>query len=186
VAQAGKAMDLLSEFFSDEIHILVYDNAKTHTARRPDALSARYMTVNPPKDDSKNFLCTVKDASGVQRQVKMQDGTLPDGSLQSFYFQANHAKAGLFKGMRVIIQECIARGANLPDPTKLKGECRNFKCPPGQTVCCCCRILFNQPDFIAQKSTLEDLADSWGFKVVFNPKFHCELSFIEQCWGHSK
>jgi hypothetical protein len=116
----------------------------------------------------------------------MQDGKFPDRSPQSLYFPMDRPQAGLFKGMRIIIQECIEHGANLPDPTKLLAECKNFKCAPGRSNCCCCRILFNQPDFISQKSKLEELGDLQGFKVIFNPKFHCELSFIEQCWGLAK
>ena len=27
---------------------------------------------------------------------------------------------------------------------------------------------------------------SRGFQVIFLPKFHCKLNFIEQCWGYSK
>jgi hypothetical protein len=27
---------------------------------------------------------------------------------------------------------------------------------------------------------------SRGVEVVFLPKFHCELNFIEQCWGRAK
>ena len=29
-------------------------------------------------------------------------------------------------------------------------------------------------------------SESRGYQVIFYPKFHCELSFIEQCWGFAK
>jgi hypothetical protein len=116
----------------------------------------------------------------------MQDGQFLDGTSQSFYFPDSHPQAGLFKGMRHIIQERISHGANLPDPTKLLAQCREFKCLPGATECCCRRILFNQLDFVAQKSKLEELCESRGYRITFYPKFHCEVSFIEQCWGFAK
>jgi transposase len=47
-------------------------------------------------------------------------------------------------------------------------------------------VLYNQPDFAAVKSQLETVCEAHGFKVVFLPKFHCELNFIEQCWGYAK
>ncbi|KAH8796800.1 hypothetical protein DL96DRAFT_1643617 [Flagelloscypha sp. PMI_526] len=47
------------------------------------------------------------------------------------------------------------------------------------------RILYNQPDFANQKSQLEILCELRGYKVLFLPKFHCELNFIEQVWGMS-
>jgi hypothetical protein len=37
-----------------------------------------------------------------------------------------------------------------------------------------------------RESSLEITAKAQGFEVVFLPKFHCELNFIEQCWGHAK
>ena len=50
-------------------------------------------------------------------------------------------------------------------------------------------MLHNEPDFINVKSLLENLeiaCEARGFRAIFFPKFHCELNFIEQCWGYSK
>ncbi|KAL0950840.1 hypothetical protein HGRIS_014938 [Hohenbuehelia grisea] len=41
-------------------------------------------------------------------------------------------------------------------------------------------------DFVNVESLLEQDARSEGCRVIFLPKFHCELNFIEQCWGFSK
>lgn len=108
------------------------------------------------------------------------------GHANLFYFPVSHPRAGLFKGMRNIIQEHIDRGVDLPNPATLLRQCTDFKCAPNITDCCCRWVLFNQPDFASQKSKLEELCESRGYNVIFYPKFHCELSFIEQCWGFAK
>jgi hypothetical protein len=41
-----------------------------------------------------------------------------------------------------------------------------------------------QPDFVSQKSQLEEFVTSRGHICDFYPKYHCELNFIEQYWGH--
>jgi transposase len=43
-----------------------------------------------------------------------------------------------------------------------------------------------EPDFQAQKSMLEEHCAKQGYEVIFFPKFHLELNFIEQCWGYAK
>ena len=43
-----------------------------------------------------------------------------------------------------------------------------------------------QPDFITQKTQLEELIESHGHLCDFYPKYHCELNFIEQYWGAAK
>ena len=54
-------------------------------------------------------------------------------------------------------------------------------------MCCCRRILYNQPDFAEGESLLETQCRRCGIhNVVFLPKFHCELNFIKQCWGRAK
>ncbi|OAX33859.1 hypothetical protein K503DRAFT_775150, partial [Rhizopogon vinicolor AM-OR11-026] len=47
-------------------------------------------------------------------------------------------------------------------------------------------LLYNEPDFVNVKSFLEIACEARGFRAIFFPKFHCELNFIEQCWGYSK
>ncbi|KAG1757891.1 hypothetical protein EDB19DRAFT_1659622 [Suillus lakei] len=37
-----------------------------------------------------------------------------------------------------------------------------------------------------QAQAKENAAESHGISVLFLLKFHCELNFIEQCWGHAK
>ena len=103
-------------------------------------------------------------------------GKSADGNPQSF-----HDDAGIFKGMTKILIE-----RELTEEAKLKAKCKKFKCEKGAMNCCQCRVLYNQPDFVDQESALEIACKAKGFEVVFLPKFHCELNFIEQCWRHAK
>lgn len=124
------------------------------------------------------------DGKVLKHRVRMEDGKFSDGSAQSLYFTEGHEKAGVFKGMAVILEE---RG--FVGMTKLRAECEKFKCKPSgeePATCCCRRILYNQPDFVDVESLLETACKARGFRCLFLPKFHCELNFIEQCWGAAK
>lgn len=118
----------------------------------------------------------------LKQKVRMADGRFANGFPQCFYFPPGHEHAGKFKGMMVILEE-----RNLiPQGSKLKAECKNFKCQPGATDCCCRRILYNQPDFVNVESLLEQAVKACSFGLLFLPKFHCEFNPIEQCWGYAK
>lgn len=105
-----------------------------------------------------------------------------DGTQQNFYYPNDHpTMPGWFKGMEEIIKE---RG--LWPEKGLNAQCEGFKCEPGRKDCCCRRLLFTQPDFVNQKSHLEELITSQGHICDFYPKYHCELNFIEQYWGAAK
>lgn len=113
-------------------------------------------------------------------KVHITNSVLNDGSPQDFYWQDGHPNAGMFKGMARILEE------HSFDVSMLKVQCKNFNCPQGSTTYCCHQILYNQSDFTDVKSNLETICRLRGFEVLFLPKFHCELSFIEQCWGYAK
>ena len=44
--------------------------------------------------------------------------------------------------------------------------------------CCASRLLGPQPDFLQQKSYLEEVITGMGCEILFLPKFHCEINFI--------
>lgn len=77
---------------------------------------------------------------------------------------------------------------------KAAGKCEECeKMPPkcSSDSCCARRLLSIQPDFVDQKCELiEKLEGSEPGKpqhrVMFYPKFHCELNHIERYWCHSK
>ena len=112
----------------------------------------------------------------------MCPGTLLDGTPQDFYFPDSHPEhPGWFKGMEVIIREC-----GLWPEAGLSAECKGFKCKLGATACCCRHLLFNQSDFVVQRSQLEELITRQGHICDFYLKFHPKLNFIEQYWGLAK
>jgi hypothetical protein len=82
--------------------------------------------------------------------------------------------------------EQIIRERGLWPRSGLKAECKGFKCTEGMTDCCCRRLLFCQPDFVNQKSALQELIERRGHICEFYPKFHCECNAIEQYWGAGK
>ncbi|KAA8910532.1 hypothetical protein FN846DRAFT_917608 [Sphaerosporella brunnea] len=43
-----------------------------------------------------------------------------------------------------------------------------------------------QPDFKSQRSRIEEIVEDMGYLVMFYPKFHCELNWIEYYWGACK
>ena len=63
----------------------------------------------------------------------------------------------------------------------------NQQCPGNSPIPCCCHhVLYNQLDFVQVDSILETVCWARGYEVIFLLKFHCELNFLEQCWGHAK
>ncbi|PBK80738.1 hypothetical protein ARMGADRAFT_1048913 [Armillaria gallica] len=184
IDQASNAMDILDEYFLRFQHVFEYNNATNHKKRCRNALSALKMTVNPSPVGKPNFLYTIKESDDTELKVQMDDGRFADGTLQSLYFPESHPTLlGHFKSMQQILHEQFEHDRASP---KINGQCKDFKCEEGQTDCCLCRILYNQQDFAAQKSALEEVCEAWRYTVLFFPKFHCKLNSLEQSWGFAK
>ncbi|KAF9506611.1 hypothetical protein BS47DRAFT_1378081 [Hydnum rufescens UP504] len=170
------AMDILWQHYPANNHIFVFDNAKTHSKRAEDSLLAHRMpkgTSRPDanwglrvneRDEAGNLVYT--HGSKVNKVFKRMGDATFNNKPQPLYFPNNHpTHPGLFKGMAIILEECGYN--NVHD---LHAQCPEF----------------NQPDFINVDSLLEAHCAEQGFTVIFLPKFHCELNFIEMCWGFAK
>ncbi|KAH7905399.1 hypothetical protein BJ138DRAFT_1106018 [Hygrophoropsis aurantiaca] len=175
------AMDILDEHFSNEDHVLVFDNATTHLKRADNALSARKMPKGIPKKGGNWGVEVVKvdidgksvfsaDGKVCKIKVPMSDGRFDDGTIQPLYFPPNDPRGpeGTFKGMAVILEERKHKDPlkfTFADYTKLKAQCgKNFDCKKDQINCCCRRILYTQPDFTRVESLLETLCKARGYQ----------------------
>jgi hypothetical protein len=138
--------------------VFAFDNATSHSLYAKNALIARRMNIKP---------------GGKQ---KFRDGIKSDGSKQLM-----HLPDGTPKGIKKILEE---RDLWIPGLNRIWDDCK--KRSPVQNFCCAVRILELQPDFINQKPLIQEIIEARGHKVIFYPKFHCELNFIEMFWGAAK
>ena len=140
-------------------------------------------------DSSSNHNCVAKDALVVSRmnlssggkQAVMRD-TIVDGTHYTMVFPDNYANEvlrGKPKGMKEVLKD---RGLWIDGLPRTCSRCRADDKHPDRVDCCAERILELQPDFVAQDSILEEIAREEGQRIVFYPKFHCELNFIEMYW----
>ena len=177
--QASQACRIVQEVWPDFEHVFIYDNATTHRKRAKGSLSAQQMpkfSLGSHGSPESNFLVETNrwDSSGnlvynshgtiVKDKVKIM-GASYNGVPQDLYFPTNHPTyAGKFKGMKAILEECgLYQFANLCT------ECPGFKCADAAANCCCCHILYNQPEFLLVKSLLEETCCGYGVEVLFLP-----------------
>jgi hypothetical protein len=144
------------------IGVFAFDNSSAHAAFAADALNARAMNVNPGG-----------------KQPKMRD-TMFNGQVQSMVFPDDHPDPSLrgnAKGMRVVLKERQLWKEGMV------GFC-NSSSPTDS--CCMRHVLEQQPDFVNQCCLLQEVIEAHGHKIIFYPKFHCELNYIEMYWGAVK
>ncbi|TFL00901.1 hypothetical protein BDV98DRAFT_530794, partial [Pterulicium gracile] len=144
--------------------------------------AAFFVSVNVTNPDGS--LVYGPDGKVLERNEKMEDTTW-NGRPQPLYFPDNYddsEKVGKFKGIDQLLQE---RGISTAGK-ELQCDKKFGACPKGATNCCLRRTLYCQPDFANVESRLSRHARELGVKVMLLPKYHCELNFIEQCWGYAK
>jgi hypothetical protein len=156
----------------EELHpncklLFAFDNSQNHHARAPDALYVKNINLS----DGGKAVKMLRNTVWNDRPHLMQTA------------------AGKQKGVKTILEE---RG--LYPNHKLLLECdmckdSTIEGPRTERVSCCGRgILGSCDDFkeSASKIWLQEIAEKYGHSIIFFPKFHCELNFIEMIWAYIK
>lgn len=168
--QLKKAVTIFKKEFPSCTGLWLFDNSTNHGAFASDALVASKVRLNP---------------SG--KQPKMRNGYFgePKRTQPMCFPPDSEYYPGEPKGARVILQErglwrdgLILTCQNRPGPSRKE-------CSPSRD-CCAQAILGTQPDFLQQKSQIEEYLLSQDQQVLFYPKFHCECNWIERYWGYCK
>ena len=151
--------------------VFLFDNASSHSSYADDALRVENMNLNPGG-----------------KQGWLRDGfILGKGIPQPMNFPADYPNgqlAGKQKGIKQVLKErglWPERGLVLECPTTRDRS----GCNP-QGGCCARRVLGAEKDFRDQKGRLQEEVEKLGHLVLFYPKFHCELNFIERYWCRAK
>lgn len=146
----------------DYVGLWAFDNSSNHGLYAHDALQVSKMNLNPGGE-----------------QAKLRDGFF-NGQPQRMVDENGEAK-----GMKKVLEE---RGLwnDALRKTCVKGNGCKSDCNPLRNDCCADRVLRLQPDFLAQKGLLAEIAAEEQQLLIFYPKFHPEFNFIEMFWGACK
>ncbi|RPA71955.1 hypothetical protein BJ508DRAFT_245125 [Ascobolus immersus RN42] len=172
--------------------LFAFDNASNHSSYAADALVAARMNLNPGGAN------VPKMRDGFVHREKQMGWTQP---MQFGDGDPRITMRGLPKGIKQVLSE---RGLWPGTGRNILGDVFRADCPTshgrpgcpsdpedpdtGKVVgkCCARTLLANQKDFRSQRGKLEEMVTARGHKIIFYPKFHCELNFIERYWASVK
>ena len=156
IKQYKTCLPLIEQLHPDMDLLFAFDNSMTHHARPPDGLDAALITLG---DGGKNTPA-MKETWFINA-----DGCRVTQSLQ-YAIQPGQPKA-VCKGIKTILTE--------------RGLWTNDMNLTSARVC-----LASQPDFLAQGEWLREAVEGAEHHIIFYPKYHCELNWIEMVWAHLK
>ena len=122
---------------------------------------------------------------GSGKKPKMRD-TIFDGKIQTMNFPDDFhdlSLCGKPKGIKLILEE---RELWPKEGLRLTCNNKNIEANTSYPDCCARHKLGAQPDFMTQIPLIQEVIENHGHKVIFYPKYHCELNYIEMYWGAAK
>ena len=174
VQQYQECLPLIQQFHTSKKLLFAFDNSMSHHKRPPDGLDASLL---PLKDNGKNV--------PIMRQTNFlnNEQILVPQNMQNDLGQPKGIKTILMErgkwreGMLLVCRDCTN---HTPHENRVDtGHSRT-------TSCCARYCLSEESDFKNQKEWLREVVETSGSEIIFYPKFHCELNFIEMLWSQLK
>ncbi len=199
VVQTKKAIDIFNRAYPKDIAVFAFDNSSGHACKAKDALVANRMNLGPA--GKQPLMHSTKWGPGIEQSMVFLEGD----KQWDTDIPISPDLIGKPKGMKRILQERALWREDLKKQCdrQKKGKSSNFedrvfqetmeqyqnrvadRCQQGLD-CCALRILEAQDDFKNEVSMLETVITQAGHEVIFYPKFHCELNYIEYYWASLK
>lgn len=182
VEQFQKLAPLVKKLHPNCDILFAFDNSMTHRARPPDGLDA---TLLPLKDGGKNAPIMrptkfIKDGEWVEQSLQLENGK-PKG------LRTILRERGLWRNkMPLQCKACLEKISHSDRRNHANYRDLSTNDPIFTTTCCAVTCLSSQNDFQNQKEWLTEVVEGLGFFIIFYPKFHCELNFIEMIWAMLK
>jgi len=168
------AIPIFESIFPNAQALVLFAHAISNTTDAFDALGASHMNMDPGGKQPHLREGWYYKSNGVTLHIQKMAFDLNDLSVPESW-------RGMFKGCKRVLQE---RG--LWPVGGLRHDCKSKKSKKdrGHTSNFCCprRLLSVQPDFLAQRSQLQEEIEKQRHLCLFFPKFHCELNWIEYRW----
>ena len=117
------------------------------------------------------------DAERIEQSMQFPDGK-QKGCKQILIERGKHKND---KGHDLLFQ---CNWCKTKTSDKIRAECLSQGLLTSK--CCASYVLANEPDFLEQEEWLTQVVHNAGFEIIFYPKYHCELNFIEMVWGWAK
>ena len=199
IEQTKKAIAIFNQAFPGDVAVFAFDNSSGHACKAKNALVANRMNLRPGGKQPR--MRDTKWGNGIHQSMVFQEGDKEWGT----DIPISRELIGQAKGMKRVLQErgLWREGLKKQCGRPKKERSSNFeerlfqetleqyeariadRCQLGKN-CCALRILEDQDDFRNEISLLETIIQQSGHEVIFYPKFHCELNYIEYYWAALK
>jgi transposase len=151
--------------------VFMFDNSSNHHAREPGTPSADQLNLSDGGKNVVNFKNTSFRGSPFQMQ-HIVDGKVVQKGVKTLLIERGDWSDDL-------ILDC--------SNSKVRNNKHAEEGSPDFNRCCGRRRLSLHEDFQNTKCWLEAVMDDYeDCELIFLPKFHCELNFIERVWGYCK